>query len=45
MEEPKPMMRSKDDRQMRKALLPNLSMAAPKKGLAIAEMMYGIPKR
>lgn len=45
MEEVNPMMSMKDERQIKKARFPNLSMAAPRKGLIIAEMMYGIPKR
>jgi hypothetical protein len=45
MEAVKPITSMIEDKQIRKALLPNLSIAAPRKGLAIAEMMYGIPKR
>ena len=34
-----------DDKQTKKALFPNLSIAAPINGELIAEIMYGTPKR
>jgi len=41
----KPMMSIIDDKQIKNALFPNLSIAAPRKGLIQAEMIYGIPNR
>jgi hypothetical protein len=38
-------VRRTDDMQIRKALLPTLSIAKPRNGLDAAEIMYGRPKR
>jgi len=45
MEAVNAMVRSTDDKQIKKALLPTLSIVKPKNGLDAAEMMYGSPKR
>lgn len=37
------MMSNTEDRQIRRALLPILSIIRPKNGLVTADMMYGIP--
>jgi hypothetical protein len=38
------MIKMNEDKQMRTALFPILSIAYPKKGDVTAEIMYGIPK-
>lgn len=40
-----PIIKMNEAKQVRNALLPNLSIPSPRKGLAIAEIIYGTPNR
>lgn len=45
METEKAMIRTTDEKVIRRALLPTLSIAIPRIGLRTAEIMYGTPNR